>query len=68
MIVHIRNEADYEVAIERPEVLFHAEGGTPEAVERDTLSTLVDRYEDENYPIAPPTPLEAVLFRMEQQI
>jgi HTH-type transcriptional regulator/antitoxin HigA len=33
----------------------------------DVLATLIDAYEAEHYPMAPPDPIEAIKFRMEQQ-
>jgi len=32
----------------------------------ELLSVLIEKYEDEHYPIAPPDPIEAIKFRMEQ--
>jgi HTH-type transcriptional regulator/antitoxin HigA len=32
----------------------------------EVLSILVERYEKEHFPIAPPTPIEAIEFRMDQ--
>ncbi len=43
-----------------------AEYGTPEGDELDVLSTLVDAYEREHFPIDTPDPVEAIQFRMEQ--
>lgn len=63
----IRTEADYEAAIERLEALMEARAGTPEADELDLLSTLIERYEEERFPIEAPTPLAAIRFRMEQE-
>ena len=34
--------------------------------EREVLAVLIERYEDEHYPIDPPEPREAIKFRMEQ--
>ncbi|WP_324042429.1 helix-turn-helix domain-containing protein [Aeromonas caviae] len=62
----IRNDADYEAALARIELLFDAPAGTPESDELDVLATLVEVYEEKHYPIAPPHPVEAIKFRMEQ--
>ena len=53
----IRNEADYDAALARIDVLFGAEPGTPEGAELDRLVTLVSDYEDIHYPI--PEPVKA---------
>lgn len=62
----VRTERDHETAVARIEVLLGAEPGTPEFDELDVLAELVDAYERKHHPIAPPTPVEAIKFRMEQ--
>lgn len=62
----IRTEADYEAALARAAELMDAAPGTPESDELDVLATLIERYEDEQMPIPPPDPIDAVLFRLEQ--
>jgi HTH-type transcriptional regulator/antitoxin HigA len=62
----IRNEADYRAAVARIEALMDARPGSGDADELDVLATLVDRYEAQRYPIEAPTPVDALLFRMEQ--
>ncbi len=63
----IRSEADYDKALVRLEELMDARAGTPEGDELDLLSTLIERYEEERFPIEAPTPLAAIRFRMEQE-
>lgn len=53
-ITAIRNDADYEAALARIELLFNAPAGTPESDELNLLATLVEVYEEQHYPIAPP--------------
>ncbi len=62
----IKNEEDYERALERLEVIFDAPVDSPEGDEAEILSILIEKYEDEHYPIGPPDPIEAIKFRMEQ--
>ena len=62
----IRNEEDYQNALERLEIIFDAKRGTDEGDELEILSILIDRYENENFPIGMPDPIEAIKFRMEQ--
>lgn len=62
----IRSEQDHAAALARIELLMDAEPGTPEADELDVLADLVEHYEKKRFPIAKPTPLEAIRFRMEQ--
>lgn len=63
----LRTEADYEAALVEIEALWGAPGGTPKGDRLDILATLVDVYENEHYPMDPPDPIEAIVFRMEQQ-
>ena len=62
----IKNEMDYNQALARLEQIFHAEIDTKEGDEAEILSILIEKYEDENYPIGMPDPIEAIKFRMEQ--
>ena len=62
----IKTEEEYDKAIERLEVTFDAEPGTPEGDEMELLSLLITNYEDEHYPIPDPDPIEAIEFVMEQ--
>ena len=62
----IRTEADYDEALERISALMGARAGTPEGDELEVLALLVERYEDEHYPIAMPSPAAASKFRKEQ--
>ena len=62
----IRTEDDHRSALARMEALMAAQPGTPEADELEVLATLVERYEEQNFPIGTPGPIEAILFRMEQ--
>jgi len=62
----IKTEADYNEALKRLEVIFDAPVNTPEGDEAEVLGILIEKYEDEHYPIDPPDPIEAIKFRMEQ--
>lgn len=61
----IRNEEDYETALEEVEALWEAEPDTPEADRLDVLVMLVEAYEAEHYPIPDPDPIELILHVME---
>jgi HTH-type transcriptional regulator/antitoxin HigA len=63
----IRNEQDYERALRRVEALWRAAGGSKEHDELDVLTTLIEAYEREHFPIDMPDPIEAIKFRLEQQ-
>ncbi|MDG4721542.1 MULTISPECIES: helix-turn-helix domain-containing protein [Thalassospira] len=62
----IKAEADHEAAMELVENLWDAKPGTPEADQLEVLGILIDQYEAQQYPIAAPDAVEAVLFYMEQ--
>lgn len=62
----IKTELDYNMSIKRIEELWGAIRDTPEGDELDLLCTLVESYEMKHYPIAPPDPIDAIKFRMEQ--
>src|SRR6266851_2162890 len=65
----IKSEAEHEKALRRIEQLIDRApaSGSPEAKELDALTALVQSYESRNYPIEPPDPVDALVFRMEQQ-
>ncbi len=62
----IETEGDYQQALDRLEVIFDAPVDSPEGDEAEILSILIEKYEDEHYPIGLPDPIEAIKFRMEQ--
>ena len=62
----IKTEDDYNQSLKRFEEIFHAQIDSPEGDEAEVLSILIEKYEDENYPIDAPNPIEAILYRMEQ--
>lgn len=63
----IRTEADYEAAMAAVERLWGAASGTPEGDRLDVVATLIDAYEAKHHAIDAPDPIEAIMFRMEQQ-
>jgi HTH-type transcriptional regulator/antitoxin HigA len=62
----IKTEQDYYDSIQRVEELWGAKKDTPQGDELDLLVTLIESYEMKHYPIAPPDPVDAIKFRMEQ--
>ncbi len=62
----IKNEKDYIQALERLEKIFDAKKGTKEGDELEILGILIEKYEEEYFPIDMPDPIEAIKFRMEQ--
>ena len=63
----VKTAADYETALAEINKLWGTEPDTPDGDRLDVLIALVEAYETDHHPIAPPDPVEAILFRMEQQ-
>ncbi|GLR48821.1 transcriptional regulator [Shinella yambaruensis] len=61
----IRTDDDLSKAIAEIETLWGAERGTADGDRLDVLITLVDRYEDEHYPIGPAHPVDVLKMHME---
>ena len=65
----IESETDYNAALEQLAELMASEPSAGSDDERllKTLAVLIRDYESKHYSIAPPDPIEAIKFRMEQQ-
>ncbi len=63
----IRTEADYEAALAEVERLWGAEPSTPDGDRFEVLFTLVEAYEEKQYPILPPDPVEAIKYYMDSR-
>jgi HTH-type transcriptional regulator/antitoxin HigA len=62
----LKTEEEYNQALKRLEIIFDAPADTPQGDEAELLAILIEKYEDEHYPIEAPDPIEAIKFRMEQ--
>ncbi|GAO30662.1 helix-turn-helix domain-containing protein [Geofilum rubicundum] len=67
----LKTEQEYNEACERIYTLINSkenaiEPESPEGEEMELLSLLVEKYEQEHYPVEAPNPIEAIKFRMEQ--
>ena len=62
----IKTEKDYQQALARLEVIFNSKKDTPEGDELEILTILIEKHENEHFPIDFPDPIEAIKFRMEQ--
>ncbi len=67
----LKTEQEYNKACERIYTLINSnenviEPNSPEGEEMELLSLLVEKYEQEHYPIEAPNPIDAIKFRMEQ--
>ena len=66
-IFPIRNESDYERALEIVEQLMDAEPETEAFDLLEVWTTLIEDYEARHHAIDFPDPVEAIKFRMEQE-
>ncbi len=62
----IKTKKDYNQALERLEQIFDAKKGSSAGDELEVLGILIEKYEDEHFPVGMPDPVEAIKFRMEQ--
>ena len=67
----LKTEQEYEDTCDRIYTLIHStekaiEPDSPEGEELELLSFLVEKYEQEHYPVDAPDPIEAIKFRMDQ--
>ena len=62
----IKTKKDYQLTLERLEVIFDSKKRTAEGDELEIVGILIDQYENEHFPIDLPDPIEAIKFRMEQ--
>jgi HTH-type transcriptional regulator/antitoxin HigA len=63
----LKNQIDYETALDRIEELWDAKEGTDEFSELELLGVLIEKYEEQHHKIDAPTPIAAIRFRMEQE-
>ncbi len=66
-ITPIKNEKDYQKALQKLEKVFDAEPNTPEGDKGQILVLLIEDYEKKHYPIDAPDPIEAIKSVMEEK-
>ncbi|MBT4116821.1 MAG: transcriptional regulator [Rhodospirillaceae bacterium] len=64
----VLGEADYDAALEEVADLMAGDPteGSTDDIRMSVLATLIEKYEEERYPMEAPGPIEAIRFRMEQ--
>lgn len=69
MLKMIKTQDDYEKALNEVESLIDLtpQMGTDNGDRLELLTFLISKYEDEQFPLEHPDPIEAIKFRMEQQ-
>lgn len=63
----IRNEEDYQSALQEIDRLWDVEVGTPESDILEILMTVVEAYEKQHYELPPPEPIAALEYFMESR-
>jgi len=63
----IHTEDDYKEAMQTLAALWGSPEGSLESDQLDILATLIEKYEEDHFPMDIPDPVDAILFRMEQQ-
>ena len=62
----IKSEKQYQTYLERMNEIFDAKKGTLEYDELELLALVLEKYEEEKFPIQEPNPLDSIRFVMEQ--
>ena len=62
----IETPAEHEAVLARIDELMDAKPGSVEAIELRALAMFCAEYERGTFPIDPPSPIDAIRFRMEQ--
>ncbi len=60
----IKTKRDHAEALKRMEAIFFSKPGTKEGDEAEVLGILIDNYEEQNFPIDAPDPIEVIRLRM----
>lgn len=63
----IKSQQDYQNALSEIERLFDTKPNTPDGDRLEILTTLVEKYEEDHYPIEAPNPVEALKYFMESR-
>ena len=63
----IRNKKEYQVALKEIEALWNAKDGSAESDRLEVLALLVERYEQEHFPIPDPDPIDFIHYVMESR-
>jgi len=68
MLRPIKNKRDHKEYLARAYELMQKEikPNSKESDELEVISILIESYEKVNFPIEPPNPIEAILFRLDQ--
>ena len=63
----ITSEREYRAALKELKRLWGAASGTRDGDRLESLAGLIDAYEAEHEPMQAPDPVDAIMFRIEQE-
>lgn len=63
----IRNKREHQAALREIETLWNAKDGTAQSDRLEVLALLVERYEQEHFPIPDPDPIDFLHYVMESR-
>ena len=63
----IKTQQDYKKALQHVDTLWDAKPNTPKGDTLEILITLIEKYEENNFKIDAPDPIEAIKFILEQK-
>ncbi len=63
----LKTEAEYQAALLQMQKLMNSRPGSAKADQLELWAKLIDEYENAQHSIPLPDPIEAILFRMEQE-
>ena len=63
----IRNKKEHQAALKEIEALWNARDGSAESDRLEVLALLVERHEQEHFPIPDPDPIDFMLYVMESR-
>lgn len=66
-IKEIKTAGDHQIALARVDEIWNAEPNSLAGDELESLITLIQKYEDENFAIAAPNAVEKIKFRIDQE-
>ena len=61
----IKNDKQYYAALERLEEIFDVDAASKHKDEFDLLSLLINKYEEENFPIEEADPIQVIKMKMD---
>ncbi len=64
--MEIKTKKAYQAALKELECVFDAPANSKEGDKAELLSTRIENYENEHFPIEAPDPIEAIKIRMEE--